>query len=130
MSHPGGTSYWRVRSVERWQLLLAYLILVVAMAISLYWTHDLASQADQKAAKAQTVLHQQQFAQSLRNEQVCSLSNQGDACRDLFDRLAKSITPTQRYRLGCQALGGLLPNKQVTKIRKVSHCPAPSTTGQ
>jgi hypothetical protein len=110
--------FWRQKSAERWQLALAYLLIVIAMAVSLYWLHDLVDDAHSDANRA---LVQQQ----IRAEQVCSATNQGDACRELFDRLARSITPEQRYRLGCNTLAGLLPNRDAARMRRLSHCPPP-----
>jgi hypothetical protein len=40
----------------------------------------------------------------LKKEKVCSETNQGEACRDLFDRLANNITDAQRLRLACVVL--------------------------
>lgn len=46
----------------------------------------------------------QQVLTQLKSEKVCSESNRGEACRDLFNRLATSISEKQRLRLACVIL--------------------------
>lgn len=116
------SAYWHEHAVERWQLLLAYLLLVGSMALSVYWTHTVATRADERAAKTQQQFVSKSISDQVKSESICTRTNQGEACRDLFTRLATSITTDQRRRLGCQALAGLLPNPTVEKIRKDSDC--------
>jgi len=63
-------------------------------------------------------------ATALVREKVCSLSNQGDACRSLFDRLARNLSPAQRKRLGCDVIA-VLKGPGIHEIRKASRCPKP-----
>ena len=37
-------------------------------------------------------------------EKVCSDTNQGEPCRDLFERLANNLSKEQRFRLACLVL--------------------------
>ena len=60
----------------------------------------------------------------LIREKVCSLSNQGAACRALFDRLAKNLSRPQRKRLGCDVIA-VLDGPGIREIRKASGCPTP-----
>lgn len=57
-------------------------------------------------------------------EKVCSLSNQGQACRDLFDRLAINLSPNQRYRLACDVLAAL-ETQEAIMMRVAAKCPPP-----
>lgn len=40
----------------------------------------------------------------LQKERICADSSDVTACRALFERLARSVTDEQRYRLGCAAI--------------------------
>jgi len=112
----------KIRAVER---MVAYVCIVVAMAVAIYWVHSLANEADQRSHKVERQIERSLVQDQLKAEKVCSKSNQVPACRDLFDRLSMNITKAQRHRLGCAALEGLLPNKDVAKIRNESDCPPP-----
>jgi len=61
---------------------------------------------------------------TLGSEKVCSQSNQGSACRALFDRLARNLSPAQRKRLGCDVIA-VLDGPGIREIRKASRCPKP-----
>jgi hypothetical protein len=57
-------------------------------------------------------------------EKVCSLSHQGQPCRDLFDRLARNLSKAQRFRLACDVLAALhIP--EADKMRRAARCPPP-----
>lgn len=110
----------RRRSFERF---LAYLLIVMAMGVAVYWIHAVADDADQRSHKVQRQVERSLIQDSLKSERVCSRTNQVPACRELFDRLARNITRAQRHRLGCASLEGLLPNDKVEQIRKEANCP-------
>jgi len=61
----------------------------------------------------------------LSKEKVCSETNQGQACEDLFRRLATNITAEQRLRLACDVLAALKQVPVVVRLRMASDCPAP-----
>jgi hypothetical protein len=66
----------------------------------------------------------QQIQQLLVTEKVCSLSNQGDACRALFDRLAVNLSEAQRFRLACDVLAPLdIPD--AVRWAREAECPPP-----
>lgn len=48
----------------------------------------------------------------LSSEKVCSETNQGTACRALYDRLSDNISDAQRHRLACVVFqtAGVKPN--------------------
>ena len=46
----------------------------------------------------------EEFISSLKKEKVCSETNQGQACRDLFDRLSGNISEAQRLKFTCVTL--------------------------
>lgn len=56
----------------------------------------------------------------LRTAKVCSDVNRGQACRDLFDRLATSISDEQRERLACVVF-------QSAGVKPAINCPPIST---
>lgn len=59
------------------------------------------------------------ISQELAKEKVCSETNQGEACRDLFQRLRNNISNTQRFQLACV----ILDQTQQTDIFKKIGCP-------
>jgi hypothetical protein len=66
----------------------------------------------------------QQVRQLLVAEKVCSVSNQGDACRALFDRLAIHLSEAQRFRLACDVLAPLdIPD--AVRWAREAECPPP-----
>jgi Trm5-related predicted tRNA methylase len=71
------------------------IVLTVAAGLQVvnHWNHQAQSAA--KTAQAVAVV------QKLRAEKVCSESNQGQACRDLFHRLVNNADPEIRREFGC-----------------------------
>jgi hypothetical protein len=66
----------------------------------------------------------QQVRQLLVAEKVCSVSNQGAACRALFDRLATHLSKEQRFRLACDVLAPLdIPD--AVRWAREAECPPP-----
>ena len=66
-------------------LLAAVILLAVSTALNMYAIEHRTDSIDAR----------------LRTAKVCSDMNRGAACRDLFDRLATSISDEQRARLAC-----------------------------
>jgi hypothetical protein len=90
-------------SLHGWKLyvLLAWILLVtLSTGLSLVATHN-----DVDAIDAR-----------LKTAKVCSDTNRGQACIDLFNRLARSITEAQRDRLACVVF-------QHAKVKPNINCP-------
>jgi hypothetical protein len=66
----------------------------------------------------------EQVRRLLVSEKVCSLSNQGEACRALFNRLAVNLSEAQRFRLACDVLAPLdIPD--AVRWAREADCPPP-----
>jgi hypothetical protein len=111
-----GRSLWR-QFRERWRVLVAAIVTVFALAFAGF--------------AVARVLHTntddiQRIKGVLFSEKICSVSNTGEACRALFNRLADSLSEKQRFRLACDVLAALdLP--EMDKLRQQAKCPPPIT---
>lgn len=85
------------RTVTRLELYAGFFIIILSLAVSLqivnHWNRQ--AQASAKIARAVAV------AQGIKSEHVCSKTNQGMACQELFNRLVNNVTPAQRLLLAC-----------------------------
>lgn len=84
-------------NVTRLELWAMCLMIAVTVAIGLALVNEWNNQAQSAANKAEAAV----TLQTLRNEKVCSDTNQGQACRDLFTRLVNNVSPDQKRQLAC-----------------------------
>lgn len=87
---------------RRWgEILAAFVALfVIAIAVAV-WNNQRIDRAERRIRITQQMTAKLTFESRLHAERVCSNSNRGQACRDLFQRLAEDISPTQRRELAC-----------------------------
>lgn len=64
----------------------------------------------------------EQFKRAFQADKVCSLSNQGKACVDLFERLNHNITDEQRKLAACAVLDEL-DIREADEWYKKAECP-------
>lgn len=75
-----------------------------------------------KITETDTAVHRHNFQDQVRSDKVCTEQNQGDACRALFDRVAASMTWSQRKTAACGLLAAMAQTRQVKRLRDDSHC--------
>lgn len=92
---------------------------VFASASTFYVLQSANSRADRAADTAREV------RALLVSDKVCTDTNQGAACRALFDRLARSLTREQRFRLACDGLAALHDPDAARIYRRAGCQPAP-----
>lgn len=113
----GRVHEWLCATCRRRELLIIYIAILIVTGLAMFAMFTAADAAHDQAeianARARVAL--------LQREQVCSLSNQGLPCRDLFRRLASSITDAQRRELACTVIT-FLDGKEADRIARVSHC--------
>ena len=81
-------------------LIVAIVLLSLSTGLNMYSIHHRTDSIDTR----------------LRTAKVCSDMNRGQACRDLFDRLATSISDEQRARLACVVF-------QYAGVKPAINCP-------
>ena len=91
-------------------MLILYATFVIVCALSFHAVDTSATHALKVALNAQT------FINDLKKEKVCTDSNRGEACRDLFNRLATSISEEQRFRLACVVLHAIGEEKWMSEL--------------
>jgi hypothetical protein len=62
---------------------------------------------------------------AIQREKVCAEHNQGQACRDLFTRLANNISPGQRRELACAVFEVFASRAQTERLVRDYRCPRP-----
>jgi len=76
-------------------------VALVAFGFVVRYNHDLVIHANEEASKSS-------IATELAREKICSQSSDQEvACQALFERLANSITDSQRFRLACKVIFSL-----------------------
>ena len=108
------------RTVVRWALLALAtgLILNAVVTVVLWHRSDIERRETARSAVRAVRIAEQTQRKVLVRERVCSQTNQGAACRALFDRLANAATPAQKLRLACEAIHAL-----GEKPPRTAHCP-------
>ena len=56
--------------------------------------------------------------QFIQRERICSDTNQGDACRELYERIERSLTLDQRHRRVCLLIATLVEDPGVARVYK------------
>jgi hypothetical protein len=115
-----------VVTLRRWQVIAAFVLLVVGATGVAFWNDYRIDQAEDriqrntkiaiaahvKATQAQTFVNT--FQERIRRERVCTESNRGAPCRALFQRLAEDLSVEQRLLLACEVARNLqLPQYKV-----------------
>ena len=105
------------RNTARWLLLggviFAILFSFAAAFYTLTTTTDKVDENSEDIAK---------FKRAFQADKVCSLSNQGKACVDLFERLRHNITDEQKKLAACSVLDELdIP--EADAWRRKAGCP-------
>lgn len=108
------------RVVVQWALiaLAVGLVLNACVTVALWHRSDVERDRTARAAAMAVRIAEQTQRRTLVRERVCSQTNQGAACRALFDRLANAATPDQKRRLACEAVHALRERPP-----KAAHCP-------
>lgn len=101
---------------RNWLWLFTAWLLIVTVLVAYTLTHFYrhTEEAQQAAAVA--------LSRSVEEQKICSASNLGEACRDLFERLARSISDEQRHELACAVVLALTPTPALQAIRRASKC--------
>ena len=91
--------------IRRLDLLILYVLFVFVGILSFNAVQAGSERALRVAiaARSEVQAHEEVINQ-FRAEKVCSDTNQGQACRDLFNRLRNNITDEQRFQLACMVL--------------------------
>lgn len=92
------------RYLERhWRPAIIAALVVIALACGYVagTATNLARDALRTARANKARVTHLKFALDLRSEQVCSRTNRGEPCRQLFARLAQDISPAQEHELAC-----------------------------
>jgi hypothetical protein len=111
------------------RIVLVSVVLTMALlfsAVSVFHVlNDTTDQVSKNTSLAeQNAKEVRQIKAVLFSEKVCSDTNRGQACRDLFNRLASSLSPDQRFRLGCDVLAAL-NLAELDTLRRQAKCPPP-----
>lgn len=85
-------------SIRRIDFLIGYGAFVLVCILGFNAVQGGSEEALRIAVEANDVAH------SLKEEKICSETNQGQACRDLFNRLSDNISEYQRLRFTCVTL--------------------------
>ena len=83
--------------VTRAELYAFFLVIIISGLVGLHVTDHWNTQAQHAARRAQSVLVEQR----LRAEKVCTATNAGQACRDLFQRIVAAADMTERRQFAC-----------------------------
>jgi hypothetical protein len=114
--HSGQVSLRISKNTARWLLLGGVIFAILFSLGAAYYT--LTTTTDRVDANAQDI---QRFKRAFQADKVCSLSNQGKACIDLFERLARNVTEDQQKRAACTVLEELnIPEADVW--RRKANC--------
>ena len=105
------------KNVARWLLLGGVIFAMLFSLCAAYYT--LTTTTDKVDENSEDI---QSFKRAFRADKVCSLSNQGKACIDLFERLQRNITQEQQEQLACGVLETLnIPEADAWRRR--ADCP-------
>lgn len=91
--------------IRRLDLLILYVLFVFIGFLAFNAVQAGSERALKIAVSTRTeVAEHDRILSQFRSEKVCSDTNQGQACRDLFNRLRNNITDAQRFQLACMVL--------------------------